>query len=390
MFQSDKFNPDAPDVAPLENEADWELLSLYLDGEATSEEAALVEARLRQDATLAQDFAFLRATTTRLQSVTEVEPPAQLRQAILAQTTQRQTLWTRLAASLQATRQTLAFGGRGLALTGGTLAAALLIIGVVAQRKQASLDSLSSETRVAVNPPNSLSPNNGRKNPRRDEGKRVVRNEVPKPRSHPMPSVFVAVNKLKPAHKETGYPADAVIVAKANIPKKRSGLGTEQELVKRELPKLIAANYKPAPRKQMPRPGVSPQIPSHLDKPDVLVASADYSPQPMMDKLYQRATVRQAMHTDDSVPGQNVDSSDDSAEAVRVAEATVTSAGEETPPSGGVIVRRAHLNLTSLPSIPTNGDIKRLADAHNLGYNRVTLAGFQRQQATVAVFGSRF
>lgn len=74
----------------------WDLLSAYVDGETTPQEAALVESHTAECETCASDLAFLRSSSVVLHETAEVEPPAALREAILAATVNRPTWQERL------------------------------------------------------------------------------------------------------------------------------------------------------------------------------------------------------------------------------------------------------------------------------------------------------
>lgn len=88
---------------PMNCDQVWDLLSVYADGEATPHEAEMVEAHIAVCASCASDLEFLRSTSVSLRDVPEVEPPAMLRQAILAATVNRPTWQDRLAAAARRT-----------------------------------------------------------------------------------------------------------------------------------------------------------------------------------------------------------------------------------------------------------------------------------------------
>jgi hypothetical protein len=83
----------------------WDLLSVYADGEATPEGAAMVESHIAACADCARDLAFMQSAQAALIGVPEVEPPATLQAAILAATVNRPTFPQRMA---DAVRRTLA------------------------------------------------------------------------------------------------------------------------------------------------------------------------------------------------------------------------------------------------------------------------------------------
>ncbi|MCW3096251.1 MAG: hypothetical protein JWL77_1869 [Chthonomonadaceae bacterium] len=78
--------------APLDDEQLWDLLSLYVDGEADPTQAAIVEQMLSSDPAYRRDFEFLMASSQTMHMVEEVAPPAKLREAVYAATTRRPTL----------------------------------------------------------------------------------------------------------------------------------------------------------------------------------------------------------------------------------------------------------------------------------------------------------
>lgn len=81
----------------------WDLLSVYADGEATPEETAMVENHIAVCADCARDLKFMQSTALVLQDTPEVEPPVDLREAILAATINRPTLQERFAAAVRRT-----------------------------------------------------------------------------------------------------------------------------------------------------------------------------------------------------------------------------------------------------------------------------------------------
>ena len=81
----------------------WDLLSAYADGETNPHETEMVKAHIAVCASCAADLEFLQSTSVSLRHVPEVEPPAMLRQAILAATVQRPTWQDRLAAAARRT-----------------------------------------------------------------------------------------------------------------------------------------------------------------------------------------------------------------------------------------------------------------------------------------------
>lgn len=103
----------------------WLLLSVYADGEASDEERAEVEAHVASCAECAEALAMMQASSMALASVPEVEPPVELRSAILAATVNRPTFAERMAQLLHVrpTLQQVRYG----VLAGAGAAAALAV-----------------------------------------------------------------------------------------------------------------------------------------------------------------------------------------------------------------------------------------------------------------------
>jgi hypothetical protein len=74
----------------------WDLLSRYIDGEATSEEVATVEVHVSHCASCAHSLHFLRSTSKILAETPLVEPPPALQSAIFAATIYKPSLPERL------------------------------------------------------------------------------------------------------------------------------------------------------------------------------------------------------------------------------------------------------------------------------------------------------
>ena len=124
----------ASSVPESDDERMWELLSLYADGEASQEQASQVEQMLRHDAEYARAYTFMQKAGGAIRTIVEIEPPAHLRDAILAKTTRKPTLARRAAVVFGAFRAQLAMPAGRLAFAGGGLAAAALVIGIYAGR----------------------------------------------------------------------------------------------------------------------------------------------------------------------------------------------------------------------------------------------------------------
>ena len=109
--------------APLDDEKLWDLLSLYVDGEADPAQAAIVEQMLSSDPAYRRDFDFLIQTSKTMHTQEEVAPPIGLRDAIYAGTARRSTLVGRLRAAWN--RATTPAFGR-YATVGGAFAVAAI------------------------------------------------------------------------------------------------------------------------------------------------------------------------------------------------------------------------------------------------------------------------
>jgi len=104
----------------------WDLLSVYVDGEADATEAAMVEAHIAECPSCASDLEFLRSTAVTLSAVPEVAPPAAMREAILAATVSRPTFADRIGMAVR--RALSPIPARYGALTAAGAAAALTMV----------------------------------------------------------------------------------------------------------------------------------------------------------------------------------------------------------------------------------------------------------------------
>ncbi len=122
-----------------EDDAVWDLLSIYIDGEASPEEALSVKMMLASDPAYARAFAAMQNSSVILRQVPAVEPPASLRMSILEATSRRRSIGTRLAAAWGElrSRMTLPDFAR-YSLPIGAVAAALLIAVSLPHRQAAA------------------------------------------------------------------------------------------------------------------------------------------------------------------------------------------------------------------------------------------------------------
>lgn len=147
---SDNFSDDE---TPLDDETLWDLLSLYVDGEADPEQAAIVERMLNSDPAYRRDFDFLMQSSQVLHTMEEVAPPEGLRDAIYATTSRRPTLVGRLRAAWG--RIALPTVGRYTGIGGAFAAAALAVLFLWPHRTTTPPGSLppSHSTEVASGAP---------------------------------------------------------------------------------------------------------------------------------------------------------------------------------------------------------------------------------------------
>ncbi len=104
----------------------WDLLSVWSDGEASSEEARIVEEHLRSCEHCRAEASFLKGSGLILSQMPEVEPPLELHRLILDATVNRPTLIGRLRAAWQSLPVPMPMRAMGL------VAASLLLASVIA------------------------------------------------------------------------------------------------------------------------------------------------------------------------------------------------------------------------------------------------------------------
>ena len=79
----------------------WDLLSVYADGEADSNETTIVVEHISCCTTCARDLEFMQGTSAAVQAETQVAPPAAMRQAILNATIYKPTMQERFASAIR-------------------------------------------------------------------------------------------------------------------------------------------------------------------------------------------------------------------------------------------------------------------------------------------------
>ena len=337
------------DIEEGTDDAIWDLLSLYADGEATPEQAAEVEALLCADPRVARDLQFLRATGETVQTFTEMEPPAALRDAIFAATTRRQTVAARLLAFWGDVRQTFAPRSRYAMTLGGLAAASLLAVALWPHSQTASIPNQKSPgveiaSHPAVSPSSrptvgseAVLPNNSRV-----EKPAVAANTL-KSSDHPASMTrFVSVKNpvmppLHPTAPNTGAGGNKPKPADQNHPSTTAGGGSESAPVNIP-PDNDANNRHMASRTSPPMP-----ITSGVDDPSV---KSDLA-------------------------------------------ANTTSPDNARPINEPAPRLDAKVQVVKLPpetyDFLTNAQMKKQLDAKTLGYDRDTVKSIQRKELTVSL-----
>lgn len=273
------------DVVASEQDATWELLSLYVDGETTPEESAHIESLLAIDPDLARDFAFLQTTHQSLFTLNEVSPPSSLRDAILASTSQRLTLRRRLAMAWAKTGRRWA---RYAMPVGSIMATAMLTFLVLQHREQQDIltgEPTPSQISVADVPKPSV--NKSQPNPTITPSNPTLKPSVPSVGSQrPANQQVASLPKTDPVE-ITGSEVDSRIARLASnrfeTPSASNQVFTGLRNSQKH-PTIIASNPQKLPI-QNPK---SLAVVNHKETPMVV----EYSPQPMMDTENQRPTPR--------------------------------------------------------------------------------------------------
>jgi hypothetical protein len=349
----------------------WDLLSVYADDEATEAEKLEVEELLRSDAAYARDFSFLRRMTTEMESFEEVEPPAQLREAILNATSHRPTFSRRVLAGLESLRAAFRMPMGRYALPVGTFAAAALLTFVLWPRDNNPKAGLNfpkpTIADATPNLPSSDSPNTESINRKKDfleqdsalkSGSRVAK---------VTPSPAKSTVKTEPKREVAGTdPTPHLIKVNDRTP---------------IMPQRLADKKPPSSSHKK----IKIQSPGTVEQSNGNNVYPDYAPRPMMDKDYQRPA-EVAMKTEDDNPFKKSDfQPDDNSDPkndtnVRAAmNDNQTPSGPRTTPfkSGNPLPRQ----------YASSGDLRREREATRLGYNRSTVLSIERSELTGNVVG---
>lgn len=359
----------------------WDLLSVYADGEADPAETTRIEAMLQQDPVLARELAFLRRTSTVVRTLAEVNPPATLREAIYARTTGRPTLQRRIGRTWD--RLLTSFAPRPmlrLSLAGGACLAAGLVIALVVPHGRGPVTAVHQEPQMGtsnlalgapqaalsasqpliVTPAEALSPP-----PHHELAMTTLRRHL---ESHGpvMPQIVVRNTMVAPNLAVYNTPAPAMHTISHN-PKLRIKLPTSEPMP------LVMHNETPKAHGY-----------DHNTSDDV---AARYSHLPMMDQANQPQIITASDRTSNDSLGENIDTNRE--ETVAAVDKKAETSVENAP--------KKHIRTVLLQQLPpdarrylTSADIKRELDARNLGFNRTTMEGIKREEATFALIGGKF
>ena len=355
-----KFLPEYNEAAPaashptMEDDAVWELLGLYADGEASPAETAQVEALLRSDMSLAREFAFLKNTSQIVQSIPDVMPPDSLRDAIFAATIHRPTLMQRLAAfAPHFTRYALPVGGLAAAAT-------LALVFWPHSAGHAPVTRSNAPQRIAASdaPMPNLTP--------------IVPLIAPdaRPTGSGPNTAAAAMTKPTPASDVKPRPTVAQEKNPAKVPNMNTGNANSGANGKKSEPhSSVKANKHP----QTTAPAVQSD-PSTVVQPD-------YSPQPNMDRPNMKpVVVANAPSDTDKLP--------DSEHSAVEPKTTQTGTAAVPDPPQRMVGRLLH-PVPDARQFVTTASLRQRQQAYNQGYTEMTVKGIEQHQIVAGV-GSRF
>lgn len=366
--------PGGPET---ENEVHWALLNAYADGEVTAQEAQQVEAWLETNPDLARDLAFLQFTSDTFRAEPEVVPPALLREAILAATTQRPTLARRLIALWTQTQHALTTRPARITLITSGLAAATLLGALYWPRSaqpavSAFLPPAEPKTNLTALPANP-----------------VRENRLSNPIKTP---VQVATNIKPTADKLVQLAPLAPVRMITKADKKQSG----KEITRLEVARL-ASKLNPT-RSVVPQP-----VKTRAASPErIMVASMEFSPRPNMGAENLRPTMRLTsqeetvevqpvhVHVPDTVPTPRVEvASNDTTDTTP--KPPDNPPVPEPTPAVQPVKRRIYGRLLTMAPDPrrilTNAAMRQQLDAAQMGLNRGQLDTVQRNMPGITFVG---
>ena len=341
-------------ASPCGDDAVWELLSLYTDGEASADEAAQVEALLRFDAALAQEFAFLKNASQIAQSVPDVMPPDHLRDAIFAATLHRPTLTQRITAAFAPAAL------RRYAAPVGRLAAAAVLGAAFWPRSIMHSPAVAKRSLPVV----------------------VAKNNLPA--TQVSPDAPIAAMNENPAISTAKHPAVAPTpVSAAKGTPQNASVTPEKNTAK--VPTIQASVRKTNKIKNVNASGraiKTTQSPTVIARNETsTVVRPEYSPQPGMDNSNMKPVVvaNAAVDTD------RLPDSEHSVSETRTGEV----AGPPAPATPKRWVGKLLHPAPDARQFVTTASLRQQRQAYNQGYTELTVKGIEQHQI-VAGFGGRF
>ena len=133
----------------VDDEALWELFSVYADGEATPEEVAKIEAMLLSNPALSTELNFMQISGEGARNVVEIEPPLSLTESILAKTSHRKTFLQKAQSWLAAQNRVLAPGVYRYSFAAGV--SLLLMTAWFASQRNVKPGILGKTANIAIN-----------------------------------------------------------------------------------------------------------------------------------------------------------------------------------------------------------------------------------------------
>ncbi len=345
---------ERPDILPDQDDRALLLMSLVIDGEASESELNELNRLMDGLPRMADEFSQLKSISMLESSFPEIEPPAHLTSAILQSTIDRKSVFAQVFGSYQ----TPAFR---YAVPAGAVAAcglAVLFLSTThlpiksGSHKADSILKNSKDYDVAANIPGRL---------------------LEKPNSAPSEA---------PAEKHSVKNVTASSIKKTNH--RNANFDSHHWHGKQMLAKISHPAERIAAASNQPAASPEPAAPVYHPDPPVALA---YSPRPMMDVNSQRSLMARSNAT--SIPWNDLKSTDES--SVSPDKSAAGSPDKTTDTQPKVKVHYAHLILSQIPpdsrNIQTSADFKKLRDAANQGYDRETMAGIERGQATFKLVG---
>ena len=351
-------------------------------------ESAQVEQMLRHDAEYARAYTFMQQTSQVVHTIVEVEPPAFLRDAILAKTSHRLTFAQRLSAGVAALRTQLALPQTARwTLAGGSLATCALLVGVFTARLADNNNTTTTSIAAVTSPPKLP----GSTLPVTTADKKPLHETVVQPNTN--------IAEANPAPKNLAT-KPATVVDFRNM-RSEPAIPTPM-LTTAERTKLAKAvensaptfdgKIKPFPVAQNKPPRKPVQTPKSQDGPNSDSGVYTQNVSPMMDEGVQhRAQVAMMpvfMRSDDDLDQDVVTSSGDSGSP---ATPVAAPADTDSAPRRTLVGK---LQLSKLPPtarhIQTAADIQRIQESRNMGYAASVMDGVPRRDADISVFSGKF